>query len=117
MVPDKAVITARTEEEAQRLLDFLRANGYSWGSGSTNTWWFDDREDTCYDLGPDKKIMHASHNWYQEQIVAMEAGEEPDDICWLPEDGSWLFISTDDFIARCTGEDDMDSNVDISALM
>lgn len=117
MVPDKAVITAKTEEEAQRLLDFLKENGYGWASRTDTTWWHEDREDTCYDLEPDKRIMHASHDWYQEQIVAMEAGEEPDDICWIPDDRSWLFISTDEFIARCTGEDDMDSNVDISALM
>ena len=117
MVPDKAVITAKTEEEAQRLLDFLRANGCSGGSGSTNTWWFDDREDTCYDIEQNRSIMHCSRAWYEEQISAYEDGDDVDDIWWLPEDRSWLFISTDEFISRCTAEDAVDSDIDISDLM
>lgn len=117
MLPDKAVITAKTEEEAQRLLDFLRANGYHWKSGSDSTWWVEDGEDTCYDLEPDNIIMHSSREWYEEQIRAYENGEDPSDIDWIPKDKSWLFISTDDFISRCSGEDEDTSEVDISALM
>lgn len=117
MVPDKAVITAKTEEEAQRLLDFLRANGCSWGNGSTDTWWFDDREDTCYDIEPNRSIMHCSREWYEDQISAYEDGDDVDDICWLPADSSWLFISTDEFISRCTGYEEETGDIDISGLM
>lgn len=117
MVPDKAVITAKTEDEAEHLLGFLIANGYTWHSGSDTTWWFDDCENTCYDLEPDKQIMHCNRQWYEDQIIAYEDGEDPDDICWLPEDRSWLFISTDEFIARCNGYEEDTGDVDISDLM
>ena len=30
MIPDRAVITAQTEEEAKRLIKFLVDNGYRW---------------------------------------------------------------------------------------
>lgn len=117
MIPAQAVITAKTSREAERLLNFLRADGYHWASGSDSTWWHEDREDTCYDLEDNHVLMHCSREWYEEQVRSYDAGGCPDDISWLPPDRSWLFISTDDFIARCEGEDDIDSNVDISALM
>ena len=117
MIPDKAVITAQTEEEAKRLIKFLVDHGCQWPYDVDNTNWDEDYESTCYDVERNKQVMHCSREWYEDRIREYDAGDHVEDGDWIPDDRSWLFISTDEFIARCTGEDDMDSNVDISTLL
>lgn len=117
MIPESAVITAQTEEEAKRLINFLIDNGYLWPYDVGDTNWNEDYESTCYDIERSKQIMHCSREWYEDRIREYDAGDNVEDGDWIPADRSWLFISTDDFIARCTGEDDMDSPVDISSLL
>ena len=118
-IPDKAIITAKTEAEAERLLDFLQSNGCTWLDDSSR--WSVYQEDMCYDIEPDKRIMFADRVFYEMEIDSLESGEQGpyDQYGFIPEDPALRFISTDDFISMCCGEntDAADSNVDISALM
>lgn len=117
MIPDRAVITATTEDEALRLIKFLVDNGCRWSYDVDRTNWDEENENTCYDIEPNKDIMHCFRQWYQDRVDEYDDGDDVDDIGWLPEDRSWLFISTDEFIARCTGCDEDSVDVDISDLM
>lgn len=118
MIPDQAVITAQTEEEAKRLIKFLVDNGYQWPYDVERTNWDDEGSETCYDIeGVRKQIMHCSREWYEDRIREYDAGDHVEDGDWIPDDRSWLFISTNDFITRCMAEDAVDSDIDISDLM
>ena len=117
MIPDKAVITATTEDEALRLIKFLVDNGCRWPYDIDRTNWDEEGENICYDIEPNKDIMHCFRQWYQDRVDEYDDDIDGDDIAWLPEDRSWLFISTDEFIARCTVCDEDSGDVDISALM
>lgn len=117
MIPDRAVITATTNDEALRLIKFLVDNGCQWPYDIDYTNWDDEYENTCYDIERNKQIMHCSLQWYEDRISEYDAGDHVEDGDWIPDDRSWLFISTDEFIARCTGCDEDSGDVDISALM
>ena len=118
-IPEKAIITARTQDESRRLLDFLIGNGYEWFKDSTD--WHVYKEHTCYNIEPDNRIMYATDIWYQDKCERMDSGDfsiynlrE-----YVPEDPALRFISTDAFIALCCGHDSNteDTDVDISTLI
>lgn len=117
-IPEKAIITAKTEEDAERLLDFLMENGYTWFESATR--WSSYGESTCYNLEADKRVMFCGRDFYQNEIERMEDGEPDsyDEYSFIPEDPALRFISTDAFIALCCGGIEEEStDFDISALI
>lgn len=116
-IPEKAIITAKTEYEAERLLDFLTENGYTWFEDATR--WSRYGEDTCYNLEADKRVMFCDHNFYETEIERMEDGDPDsyDTYGFIPEDPALRFIATDAFIALCNGYEEDTGDVDISDLM
>ena len=116
-IPARAIITAQTPEEAERLLNFLTANGYKWIEESTK--WPTYSRDTCYNLELDKHVMFCDRGFYETEVDRRYSGE-PDtygEYSFIPDDPTLIFISTNDFITRCMAEDDADSNIDISDLI
>lgn len=116
IIPPKAIIATPTRDKAQRLLSFLTANGYKWGSIDIDTW---DvyRVNTCFNLEPNGCVCYCDRDFYTNEIRDYDMGinDEYED-SWIPENSALRFISVDDFIALCSAEDD-NSSVDISMLL
>ena len=67
---EKIAIHTPTEEQAITLLSELDKKGYVWASGrklTTETFYEDDEEDTCYDFGLNKKVMYSPLEFYQNE--------------------------------------------------
>lgn len=116
-IPEKAIITARTEEEADRLLDFLTNNGWHWAGSNC---WDIHEGDTCYNLEPYKHICYSERDWYEEFIEEYNNGKQPEsEAYFLPDDPNLLFISTDDFLLYCTNDGGChyDHDIDMADLI
>lgn len=44
------VINCKTEEQAKLLFEFLKEKGITWASKSPSTFWYDEKEKTCYNV-------------------------------------------------------------------
>lgn len=116
-IPEKAIITAKTEDEADRLLDFLTSNGWYWNGMSS---WYIHEEDTCYNLEPDKRVCYSERSWYEGFIEEYNNGKQPEsEAYFLPDDPNLLFISTDDFLFYCTNDEGYhyDHDIDMADLI
>lgn len=63
-------IHTQTEKQAEKLLSELDEKGYVWNGGeklTTKTLYEDDKENTCYDFGLNKKVMYSPLDFYQEE--------------------------------------------------
>ena len=95
-IPERAVISAKTEEEAKQLLDFLTSNGYQYGDypANQNTYWDSNVENTCYDLDY-PNVLHADRHWYEQRTNWNDYKR--------PKEGEehLLFCSVEFFLAYC----------------
>lgn len=100
--PRTAVIATGSRAAAELLIEFLKDNGFQWdgetplSEGFENRWDY-YKENTCFDINSDDKIVcHCSRTYYEEEF-------ENDYPELMPEDDRWFLCSVEEFIAMCNG--------------
>ena len=107
-IPEKAIICAPTNEDADLLFQFLGEHGYKFGARNAkeaqSTGWDCEKSNTCYNLEQDKHICFSSREYYEAAVQRYRAGYgDEDDLQYMPDSPEWIFISVQDFIAKCNG--------------
>lgn len=108
LITDKAIICAPTHEDAGLLFQFLGEHGYKFGARNAkeaqSTSWYYEKSNTCYNLEPDKHICFSSREYYETVVQQYRDGYGDEDILqYIPDSPEWIFISVQDFIAKCNG--------------
>lgn len=118
MLPNRALIVCKDLNDAYELLAFLESTGEAWWYEEGNPHMcyesahaYDNcpEKTLCYSLQDSGEVGYCFASWYHNEDERSNWENQ--------DDPSWNYISVEDFIAKCTGENPNETEISLEGLL